>query len=111
MKASLICILLFYTTSLFGQSEPSAEFITPDEDWRIVFSNSDNGFAYYYNPNKIWKKGSFFTCYIKLLVDSAHLLRFQNRVEKKYDHSIYKLQVNCKQKSIMVVGIEHYDNN
>lgn len=37
--------------------------------------------------------------------------RFQNRVEKKYGHSIYKVQVSCNQKNIKVVGIEHYDNN
>jgi hypothetical protein len=111
MKTSLLCILLFSATVSFGQDEPSAVLITPDEDWRILGSNSDNGFTYYYNPDKIWKKSTFFTCYIKLLVDSAHLARFQHRVKRKYGHGIYKLQVSCKQKNIKAVGIEHYDNN
>lgn len=111
MKILLLCTLLFSITASFGQDELSAVLITPDEDWRIIASNGDNGFTYYHNPDKIWKKNSTFTCYIKLLVDSAHLQRFQKIVERKYRHSIYKVQVDCKQKNTSVVGIEHYDNN
>jgi len=60
MKARLLCILILCANTLFGQNDSSEITITSDQDWRIVSSNSENGFAYYFNPDKIWKKGSLY---------------------------------------------------
>jgi hypothetical protein len=109
MKARLLCILILCANTLFGQNDSSEITITSDQDWRIVSSNSENGFAYYFNPDKIWKKGSLYTCYVRLSVDSSHLAELQSKVGKKYDYSIYKLQVDCQQMNFKLVGINHHN--
>ena len=97
---------------MFGQSHSTPEnVISHEEDWRIVAVNNDNGFMYFYNPSKIWKKDSFYTCNIKLLIDSVKLSKLQGDLKKKnYNHSIYRLRIDCTLKKLQVIDSIHYND-